>query len=550
MVAYTSDGKFSSWEIYGLANINSDRKVKKHIAGFFMSDKIKLTINGDEVVCTQDDLSDQMWRINNLYTIINKEGKEIRFRPNYSQKRVLREITPRHCIPKSRQVGISTLIGILQLDSCIFNKNFKTLTIADTLSNAKKIFARNIVAVYERLPVEIKSMTKVIKMSHTEGYLNFSNGAEIHVDTSGRSDTFNFVHVSEFGVICDMDPSRAKEIVTGTFETTGPNQYIVIESTSKGGPVGYWYEITKTANNQKLEGRKLRPFQYGITFIPWYEVPEYKVSPVGIKTTKEHNRYFAKLSSMGINLTLPQKAFYISKEATLKENIKEEYPSYLEESFEVAVVGVYYSREMSKARKDGRIGLFKHNPAYGVYTGWDVGISDNTAIWFFQYIHGWYYFIDYVQDSEKTVKHYARLIKEYAVKKGYRYENHFGPHDISSRSFGHDGTANDTASVEGLIFTIVDKTSVAARINLVRDKLAASCIDNSNCGLGIQCLDNYKKRFNATTKTWMDTPVKNKFTHGADAIGMGIQGHVNLIMADRMTGTPAVQYNPRHIFTA
>ena len=35
--------------------------------------------------------------------------------------------------------------------------------------------------------------------------------------------------------------------------------------------------------------------------------------------------------------------------------------------------------------KDGRIGDFPHDPQRPVYTSWDLGVDDYTAIWFFQH---------------------------------------------------------------------------------------------------------------------------------------------------------------------
>jgi phage terminase large subunit len=52
--------------------------------------------------------------------------------------------------------------------------------------------------------------------------------------------------------------------------------------------------------------------------------------------------------------------------------------------FDAAIPGAYYGELMARADREGRIGLFPHDPNLPVGTAWDLGIGDSTVVWFFQ----------------------------------------------------------------------------------------------------------------------------------------------------------------------
>ncbi len=65
-------------------------------------------------------LISKLWRLNNLYTIVDKYGNKIRFKMNLSQHRVYADCLrhPRLIILKSRQQGISTFWLVNFFDDC------------------------------------------------------------------------------------------------------------------------------------------------------------------------------------------------------------------------------------------------------------------------------------------------------------------------------------------------------------------------------------------------------------------------------------------------
>jgi hypothetical protein len=55
-------------------------------------------------------------------------------------------------------------------------------------------------------------------------------------------------------------------------------------------------------------------------------------------------------------------------------------------SFDAAVVVAYYGALMRQAEADGRVTGVPYDPAALVWTAWDLGIRDATAIWFAQMV--------------------------------------------------------------------------------------------------------------------------------------------------------------------
>jgi len=70
-------------------------------------------------------LSDPLWRLNNLYTIIDKAGNKSLFQLNWAQKKLYQDMWYCNLILKARQLGISTFVCLLFLDRCLLKPNLR-----------------------------------------------------------------------------------------------------------------------------------------------------------------------------------------------------------------------------------------------------------------------------------------------------------------------------------------------------------------------------------------------------------------------------------------
>ena len=469
-----------------------------------------------------EQFADQLWRLNNLYEIVDKRGKRIRFKMNWGQERLYEEMALRHIVLKARQIGMSTFLGVLQVDCCVFMPDFQTATLAHDLDSAEKLFFRNIKFPYESLPDGIKDMCPATRDRSRE--LRFSNGSVVSVVTSARSGTYQLLHVSEFGKLCAKYPDKSREVVTGSFEATPSDGIICIESTAEGQS-GYFYDYTMEAKKAKEEGRKLAPLDWRLTFLPWFEHPEYVLNPIGSTISDELRKYFESLETKhGITLSPARKAWYAAKARILLDDMKREYPSTIEEAFEQSLRGTYYLEQMTMVRKQGRICSVPHQAGIRVDTWWDLGIDDAMAIWFVQIVGRETHLIDYLEDSGEGLSYYAEELDRLAKLNRYVYGQHVAPHDIRVRELGTGTTRIETARALGIDFAVAPKMEVADGIQAVRNRLSVCWFDAEKCDKGIRALDAYQKEWDSNRGTYKKTPLHNWASHGADAFRTGVTG--------------------------
>jgi hypothetical protein len=85
---------------------------------------------------------DPTWRISNLYSIRIRDGSVIRFRPRPQQLAVLEMLFvhghKRIIILKARQIGFSTLLGVVCCDQLCFNPGQQISLIDQTLEDARQ----------------------------------------------------------------------------------------------------------------------------------------------------------------------------------------------------------------------------------------------------------------------------------------------------------------------------------------------------------------------------------------------------------------------------
>ncbi len=107
-------------------------------------------------------------------------------------------------------------------------------------------------------------------------------------------------------------------------------------------------------------------------------------------------------------------------------------------SFEAAVLGSIYGREIAALRRLGRVRHFAIDPTYPVHRSWDFGISksDAMSIWFFQWIGGEVRYVDYLEGFQQPISWYADHIHAKGYPRGTKDDpaiDHV-PHDARVKS--------------------------------------------------------------------------------------------------------------------
>jgi hypothetical protein len=208
----------------------------------------------------------------------------------------------------------------------------------------------------------------------------------------------------------------------------------------------------------------------------------------------------------------------------------DEYAQEFECSFEAAVKGAIFARELDLAKQAGRITALPYDPALPVDTDWDLGIGDSMAIWFSQSTRGGEVrLIDYLEASGEGFPYYAKRLSE----KPYVYGKHWAPHDITVRELGSGKSRLEVARLQGIKFEVTPRVhgsvqgEVEEGIHAARMLLPRCWFDAERCKAGLEALRHYRRDYNQRLNEFKATPVHDWASHGADAFrGLAVRHQV------------------------
>jgi phage terminase large subunit len=90
---------------------------------------------------------------------------------------------------------------------------------------------------------------------------------------------------------------------------------------------------------------------------------------------------------------------------------------------------------------------------------------------------------------------------------GYKYGEHYFPHDIMDREFTSGKSRRDALAGMGIEATIVPQSNVLDGINVVRRMLCRTWIDSNRCERGIEALRAYRREWSENLKDWVKAPL-------------------------------------------
>jgi hypothetical protein len=111
-------------------------------------------------------------------------------------------------------------------------------------------------------------------------------------------------------------------------------------------------------------------------------------------------------------------------------------------SFTAGMEGAYYARLLDEIREKKQIGKVKPDPNLQVYTAWDLGVRDQSAVWFFQLLPRAreIRIVHYYENSGVGMEHYINYARDWAAKNHVTLAmRHPAPPDIKVREFSTPG---------------------------------------------------------------------------------------------------------------
>lgn len=183
-------------------------------------------------------------------------------------------------------------------------------------------------------------------------------------------------------------------------------------------------------------------------------------------------------------------------------------------SFDAAVLGSYYGRLIARLERDKRITSVPYDPQHPVHTAWDLGIDDQTAIWFAQLVGTEIRVIDYMESRGRALIDVARDL----LARPYAYAEHYLPHDVETREMTTALTRKQSLeSVNLRPIRAGSKLPVQDGINAVRNLLPRCIFDEKKCEKGLNALRQYRTDWDDKAKTPRKQPKHDWSSHGADA---------------------------------
>lgn len=204
----------------------------------------------------------------------------------------------------------------------------------------------------------------------------------------------------------------------------------------------------------------------------------------------------------------------------------EAYAQEYECSFDAAIKGAYYGKEVAQAEADNRITSVPHDRNADVYAAWDLGIGDMMAIWVFQIVGQEWHFLRYYENNGFGLDHYVDWIKDLP----YRVDEHFVPHDGAARELQTGKSRIEFLEGRGFKMGGADENRCVPRHN-VEDGISAARLrfnrmyfDAEKCARGIDCLRMYRSEFDEKNQTLKPRPLHDWASHGADAFRCAVMG--------------------------
>ena len=182
-------------------------------------------------------------------------------------------------------------------------------------------------------------------------------------------------------------------------------------------------------------------------------------------------------------------------------------------SFNAAILGAFYAKEMVKVRNEGRIKRIIPVPGIPVHTAWDIGVRDDTSIWWFQVYGGKVWVLDCYTASGGDVEYFAELCHAKPWKRGVDYV----PHDAKVKEWGTGRTRVESMRRYGLNPELVPLAGKLDGINAVRQTLPLCIFDPACEETGISALEQYRREWDDERKVFKANEERDWTTHLADA---------------------------------
>ena len=144
--------------------------------------------------------------------------------------------------------------------------------------------------------------------------------------------------------------------------------------------------------------------------------------------------------------------------------------------------------------------------------------------------------IDYYENRLQDIPHYCRVLRGKATQSEmeefnisreaqdrrahYDYEEHYMPHDVEAQVLGMPKTRREQFE-DGLISPVITVDRIKLKedaISLLREMFSKLWFHKTNCERGIDCISNYRYKYDEEKDVHNLTPHHDWASNGSDAL--------------------------------
>lgn len=225
----------------------------------------------------------------------------------------------------------------------------------------------------------------------------------------------------------------------------------------------------------------------------------------------------------------------------LKERDPDAYDHVWEGKCRRWLEGAIYANELRAAYDSGRVTEVKYDPAVKVFTAWDIGHTDDTAIWWYQIVGGEIHIIECHAKSGGSPSDFATQILgrkttidiiqgELKVTIGdvesdiehrtkYQYDTHWLPHDAKAKTLAAHGksTQQQLQAALGWNVRITPNLKLEDGLKTARSTFPRCWFDKDKCQEGLKALRKYQREMQKDEVSLQRNPKHDWTSHYADA---------------------------------
>lgn len=196
----------------------------------------------------------------------------------------------------------------------------------------------------------------------------------------------------------------------------------------------------------------------------------------------------------------------------------DQYEHVWEGDYAKVTEGAYYARQISEAKRQGRIGRVPVDPLMQLRTFWDIGVNDSMAIWVAQFVGREIRVLDYLEGQGQPLGYYVSELRDRGLSKAVAVLPHDGTHRDTYTAVKFEDHLRDA----GFTVEVVKnqgKGAAMRRIETTRRMFPRIWINEDPCAAGLEALGAYHEKKDEARQIGLG-PEHDWASHASDAFGL------------------------------